>query len=186
MKLLIKGGQVVDPANKIDAVADVLVEDGKVAAVGENLAADGAEVVDAAGKIVAPGLIDMHVHFREPGQEAKEDFVSGSMAAAAGGFTRVATMPNTRPVVDDAALVRSLKARAAAEARVHIEIIGALTKGQEGKELAEMGDMTYEGAVAFSDDGHFVKSAKTLLNGLDYLRAFDKIIINHEDRKSVV
>ncbi len=186
MKLLIKGGHVVDPANNIDKVADVLVEDGKIAAVGEKLAAAGAEVVDAAGKVVAPGLIDMHVHFREPGQEAKEDFISGSQAAAAGGFTRVATMPNTRPVVEDASLVRSLKARAAYEARVHIDIIGALTKGQEGQELAEVGDMTYEGAVAFSDDGHFVKSAKTLLNGLDYLRAFDKIIINHDEEPSLV
>lgn len=186
MKLLIKGGQVVDPANNLDKVADVLVEDGRIAAVGENLAVADAEIVEAAGKIVAPGLIDMHVHFREPGQEAKEDFISGSKAAAAGGFTRVATMPNTRPVVDDASLVRSLKARAADEGRVNIDIIGALTKGQEGNELAEVGDMTYEGAVAFSDDGHFVKSARIMLNGLDYLRAFDKVIINHDEEPSLV
>ena len=103
MKQLIKGGRVINPATKFDAKADVLVENGKIAAIGPDLSADGAEVYDASGKIVSPGLIDMHVHFREPGQEAKEDFESGSKAAAAGGFTTVATMPNTKPVVDSAA-----------------------------------------------------------------------------------
>ncbi|MDD6397376.1 MAG: amidohydrolase family protein, partial [Selenomonadaceae bacterium] len=155
MKTLIKGGRVIDPANNIDAVMDVLAEDGKIAQVGENLSADGAEVVDAAGKIVTPGLIDMHVHLREPGQEAKEDFGSGSRAAAAGGYTTVATMPNTRPVIDDAALVKAMQKRAEESAVVHIEIIGAVTKGQKGEEMAELGDMTEAGAVAFSDDGHF-------------------------------
>ena len=142
MKTLIKGGRVIDPANNIDKIADVLVEDGKIAAVGEELAADGAEVVEAAGKVVCPGFIDMHVHLREPGQEAKEDFASGSRAAAAGGITRVATMPNTRPVIDDAAMVKAMQKRAEEDAVVHIEIIGAVTKGQKGEEMAEMGDMT--------------------------------------------
>lgn len=186
MKTLIKGGRVIDPANNIDAVMDVLAEDGKIAQVGENLSADGAEVVDAAGKIVTPGLIDMHVHLREPGQEAKEDFGSGSRAAAAGGYTTVATMPNTRPVIDDAALVKAMQKRAEESAVVHIEIIGAVTKGQKGEEMAELGDMTEAGAVAFSDDGHFTKSAKVLLNCYDYLRTFDKIIINHEEESSLV
>ena len=186
MKTLIKGGRVIDPANNIDAVMDVLAEDGKIAQVGENLSADGAEVVDAAGKIVTPGLIDMHVHLREPGQEAKEDFGSGSRAAAAGGYTTVATMPNTRPVIDDAALVKAMQKRAEESAVVHIEIIGAVTKGQKGEEMAELGDMTEAGAVAFSDDGHFTKSAKVLLNCYDYLRTFDKIIINHEEEPSLV
>jgi dihydroorotase len=108
------------------------------------------------------------------------------MAAAAGGYTTVATMPNTSPVVDTAALVRSLQKRAAEAACVHIEIIGALTKGQKGAELAELGDMTAAGAVAFSDDGHFVERAKVLLNGFDYLRAFDKIIINHDEEPTLV
>jgi len=186
LKQLLKGGHVIDPANALDEIADVLIENGKIKAVGADLPAKGAEIIDVTGKLVTPGLIDMHVHFREPGQEAKEDFASGSMAAAAGGYTTVATMPNTSPVVDTAALVRSLQKRAAEAACVHIEIIGALTKGQKGAELAELGDMTAAGAVAFSDDGHFVERAKVLLNGFDYLRAFDKIIINHDEEPTLV
>ena len=186
MKILIKGGRVIDPANAIDKIADVLVEDGKIAAVGEHLSADGAEVFEAEGKIVAPGLIDMHVHLREPGQEAKEDFASGSRAAAAGGYTRVATMPNTKPVIDNSALVKAMQKRAQEDAVVHVEIIGAVTKGQQGEEMAEMGDMVQAGAIAFSDDGHFTRSAKVLLNCYDYLRTFDKVIINHEEETSLV
>lgn len=186
MKYLIKGGRVIDPANNIDEKLDVLVEDGIIASVGKSVKAAGAEVINAAGKVVTPGLIDMHVHLREPGQEAKEDFVTGTKAAAAGGFTRIATMPNTKPVVDTAAAVRSLQKRAEDVAVVHVEIIGALTKGQNGAELAEVGDMTLAGAVAFSDDGHYVEKAKVLLNGFDYLRTFDKIIINHDEEKSLV
>ena len=186
MKILIKRGRVIDPANKIDKIADVLVEDGRIAAVGENLPSEGAEVFEAEGKIVSPGLIDMHVHLREPGQEAKEDFGSGSRAAAAGGYTRVATMPNTRPVIDNSALVKAMQKRAEEDAVVHVEIIGAVTKGQQGEEMAEMGDMVQAGAIAFSDDGHFTKSAKVLLNCYDYLRTFDKVIINHEEETSLV
>lgn len=186
MKTLIKGGRVIDPANKIDKIADVLVEDGRIAAVGEGLSSDGAEIVEAAGRIVAPGLIDMHVHLREPGQEAKEDFASGSRAAAAGGYTRVAAMPNTVSVVDNSALVKAMQRRAGEDAVVHIDIIGAVTKGQKGGEMAEMGDMAQAGAVAFSDDGHFIRSARVLLNCYDYLRAFDKVIINHDEETSLV
>ena len=186
MKTLIKGVRVIDPANKIDKIADVLVEDGRIAAVGENLPSEGAEVFEAEGKIVSPGLIDMHVHLREPGQEAKEDFGSGSRAAAAGGYTRVATMPNTRPVIDNSALVKAMQKRAEEDAVVHVEIIGAVTKGQQGEEMAEMGDMVQAGAIAFSDDGHFTRSAKVLLNCYDYLRTFDKVIINHEEETSLV
>ncbi len=186
MKQIIKNGRVIDPANKIDKIEDILIEDGKIAEIGENLSSDGAEVIDATDKVVVPGLIDMHVHLREPGQEAKEDFASGTRAAAAGGFTTIATMPNTKPVVDNAAILRSLKKQAEDTGIVHVEIIGALTKGQEGNELAEVGDMALNGAVAFSDDGHYVKRAKTLLNGFDYLRAFDKIIINHDEETSLV
>lgn len=186
MVQIIKSGRVLDPANRLDKVCDILVEDGKIAKVGVDLSAAGAEIIDATGKVVTPGFIDMHVHLREPGQEAKEDFVSGSRAAAAGGYTTIATMPNTKPVVDNAALVRSLQKRAAEESLVHIAIIGALTKGQRGEELAELGDMAEAGAVAFSDDGHYVQRAKVLLNGLDYLRAFDKVIINHDEDTSLV
>ncbi len=186
MKLLLKGGRVINPAEKFDKIADVLVEDGKIQAIGENLEAAGAEVYDAAGKVVTPGLIDLHVHFREPGQEAKEDFESGANAAAAGGFTTVCTMPNTKPAVDDAAMVRSLEKRAEDVAKVHVKIIGAVTKGQEGKELAELGDMIEAGAVAFSDDGHYDQKAKVLLNAFDYLHTFDKVIVNHDEETSLV
>ena len=186
MKQLIKNGRVIDPENNFDDIADILIEDGKIAQIGKDLMIQDAQVIDATGKVVAPGLIDMHVHFREPGQEAKEDFRSGTEAAAAGGYTRVATMPNTKPVVDTAALVRSLQKRAEDVGVVHVEIIGALTKGQQGQELAEVGDMAEAGAVAFSDDGHYVQRAKVLLNGFDYLRSFDKIIINHDEETSLV
>ena len=146
MKLILKSGRVINPATKFDEIADVLIEDGKIKEIGTDLEAGDASVYDAAGKIVTPGLIDLHVHFREPGQEAKETFESGSKAAAAGGFTTVCTMPNTNPVVDSAAIVRSLEKRAEDTACVHVKIIGAVTKNQEGKELAELGDMIQEGA----------------------------------------
>ena len=186
MRLVIKNGRVINPATKFDGIADVLIEDGRIKEIGANLEAADASVYDAAGKIVTPGLIDLHVHFREPGQEAKEDFESGSKAAAAGGFTTVCTMPNTKPVVDSAALVRSLEKRAEDVACVHVKIIGAVTKNQEGKELAELGDMIQAGAVAFSDDGHFDPTAKVLLNAYDYLHTFDKVIINHDEESSLV
>ena len=186
MRQLIKNGRVIDPANRLDKICDILIEDDTIVKIGDNLSAEDAAVIDAAEKIVAPGFIDMHVHLREPGQEAKEDFASGSRAAAAGGYTTVAAMPNTSPVVDNAALVRSLQKRAADVSLVHIEIIGALTKRQCGEELAELGDMVEAGAVAFSDDGHYVERAKVLLSGLDYLRAFEKIIINHDEDTSLV
>ena len=186
MKLVIKNGRVINPETKFDEIADVLIEDGKIKEIGTDLEAGDASVYDAAGKIVTPGLIDLHVHFREPGQEAKETFESGSKAAAAGGFTTVCTMPNTNPVVDSAAMVRSLEKRAEDAACIHVKIIGAVTKNQEGKELAELGDMIQEGAVAFSDDGHFDATAKVLLNAYDYLHTFDKVIINHDEEPSLV
>lgn len=186
MKLLIKGGRVINPETKFDQIADVLVEDGKITAIDKDIVAEDAKVYDAAGKIVTPGLVDLHVHFREPGQEAKEDFESGTKAAAAGGFTTVCTMPNTKPVVDTAADVRSLEKRAEDVASVHVKIIGAVTKNQEGKELAELGDMIEAGAVAFSDDGHFDSKAKVLLNAFDYLHTFDKVIVNHDEEPSLV
>ena len=179
--LLLKGGKVIDPVAKLNQVCDVLIEDGIIQKVGLDIRADQAEVYDASDKIVVPGLIDMHTHLREPGQEAKEDFASGSRAGAAGGYTTVATMPNTSPVVDTAALVTSLQKRAE-----DIHIIGAVTKNQEGKELAELGDMVAAGAVAFSDDGHFDPSAKVLLSAYDYLVPFNKAIINHEEDTSLV
>ena len=184
--LLIRGGRVIDPANNIDKIADVMIIDGKIAAVDANIEISAQSTFDATGKIVAPGLIDMHVHFREPGQEAKEDFVSGSKAAVAGGYTTVATMPNTSPVVDNAALVRSMIQRAADVGIINIKIIGAVTKNQAGLELAELRDMIDADAVAFSDDGHFDDNAKIFMNALDYLSGTGKIIICHEEETSLV
>ncbi len=184
--LLIRGGRVIDPANNIDKIAVVLIVDGKIAAVDTDIKISAQHEYNATGKIVAPGLIDMHVHFREPGQEAKEDFVSGSKAAVAGGYTTVATMPNTTPVVDNAALVRSMVQRANDVGIINIKIIGAVTKNQAGQELAEMRDMIDAGAVAFSDDGHFDDDAKIFMNALDYLHGTGKIIICHEEETSLV
>ena len=184
--LLVRGGRVIDPANNFDGVADVLLVDGKIAEVKPDIKFPAEKIFDATGKIVTPGLIDMHVHFREPGQEAKEDFLSGAKAAVAGGFTTVATMPNTSPVVDNAALVRAMVKRAEDVGLINIKIIGAVTKGQQGQELAEMRDMISEGAVAFSDDRHFDDNAKIFLNALDYLHDTGKIIICHEEETSLV
>ncbi|MDU2570068.1 MAG: dihydroorotase [Veillonella sp.] len=168
MSLLIKNGTVVNPAKKQNEVA-------------ENLSAEGAEVYDATGLIVAPGLIDIHTHLREPGQEAKEDFHSGTQAAAAGGFTRVVTMANTNPVVDNAALVRGLQKQAELTGVVKVEFIGAVSKGLEGKELAEMGDMAEAGVVAFSDDGHYVENAAFMRRALEYSSMFNKMVIDHAE-----
>ena len=181
MSLLIKNGTVVNPAKKQNEVADVLVKDGKIAAIGQNLSAEGAEVYDATGLIVAPGLIDIHTHLREPGQEAKEDFHSGTQAAAAGGFTRVVTMANTNPVVDNAALVRGLQKQAELTGVVKVEFIGAVSKGLEGKELAEMGDMAEAGVAAFSDDGHYVENAAFMRRALEYSSMFNKMVIDHAE-----
>ena len=184
--LLIRGGRVIDPANNFDATADVLVVDGKIAAVKPDINFEAHYEYNAAGKLVTPGLIDMHVHLREPGQEAKEDFLSGSKAAVAGGFTTVATMPNTSPTVDNAALVRAMVKRAEEVGIVNIKIIGAVTKDRKGQELAEMRDMIDAGAVAFSDDGSFDDNAKIFLNALDYLHDTGKVIICHEEETSLV
>ena len=184
--LLIRGGHVIDPANNFDGTADVLVIDGKIAAVKPDINFEAHSEYNAAGKIVTPGLIDMHVHLREPGQEAKEDFLSGSKAAVAGGFTTVATMPNTSPTVDNAALVRAMVKRAEEVGIVNIKIIGAVTKDRKGQELAEMRDMIDAGAVAFSDDGSFDDNAKIFLNALDYLHDTGKVIICHEEETSLV
>lgn len=179
MKILIKNGRVVDPSQNLDKVCDLLVEDGKVKAIGENLAAEGAEIYDATDKVVAPGIIDMHTHLREPGLEAKEDIISGTKAAAAGGVTTVACMPNTKPVIDSAVLVSGIKQQAEDESYANVEVIGAISKGEKGEELAEMGDMAARGALGFSDDGHYVKSSRLFLLAAKYIKAFDKPLLCH-------
>lgn len=183
MLKLIKGGRVLDPAVGRDEIADVLVEDGKIKAIGERLSAEGAEVMDVKGCWVVPGLIDMHVHFRDPGFEAKEDIESGSMAAAAGGFTAVACMPNTNPVADNRAVVEYIRAKAARVGLVRVFPIGAITKGLAGEELAEIGDMKDAGIVAISDDGRPVCDAGVMRRAMQYAAMFDLPVISHcEDR----
>ena len=181
MKLLLKSGRVVNPATNFNDMVDILIEDEKIVKIGADLQSDDAEIFDATGLIIAPGLIDMHVHLREPGQEAKEDIGSGTRAAAAGGITTVACMPNTSPVIDNSVLVQGIAQRAQQDGVVKVKVVGALSKGQEGKELAEIGDMLEAGAVAITDDGHFVDSAKLLMNGLDYIARYDLPIISHAE-----
>ncbi|HML35317.1 dihydroorotase [Sporomusa sphaeroides] len=181
MKLLIKGGRIINPAEQMDMTGDIVIEQGKIVAIGQNLTADGGQVIEAAGLVVAPGLIDMHVHLREPGLEAKEDIASGTRAAAAGGFTTVACMPNTKPVVDNSILVSGLIQRAQTEGVVNLKIIGALSKGLEGKELAEIGDMIAAGAVAISDDGGHLDSTRLLKTGLEYTGMFQRPVITHSE-----
>lgn len=185
MKLLLKGGRIIDPVSGVDVKADLLVEDGLIKAQGSSLKAADAEVIDCTGYIVTPGLVDMHVHLREPGLEAKEDIASGTRAAAAGGFTTVACMANTRPIIDNSILVHGLLERARMEGIVKVAVIGAMTKAHEGKELAEIGDMKQAGAVAVSDDGHHVKSTRVFLSGLEYAAMFDCPVISHAEDESL-
>ena len=179
MKILIKNGRIVDPAQQLDEVTDLLLVDGKVAEIAKGITASVDETYDATGLVVAPGLVDVHTHLREPGLEAKEDIVTGTMAAAAGGVTTVACMPNTKPVIDNSIIVSGIKERAARDGFVNVEVIGAISKGEQGKELAEMGDMAQKGAMAFSDDGHYVDSSRLFLLAARYVSAFDKILISH-------
>lgn len=181
MKILIKQGRIIDPAQNLDAVMDILVQDGKVAEIAANINCSDAEIFDAQNLVVTPGLIDVHTHLREPGFEAKEDIVSGTMAAAAGGVTTIACMANTRPPVDSSIIVSGIKERAAREGRVKVEVIGTVTKGMQGQELAEMGDMTFTGAMAFSDDGRYVSNSKLFASALEYASIFDKRIISHAE-----
>ncbi len=177
--LLIKNGRVMDPASGHDAVADVLIEDGLIAGVGANLSKQGAEIFNATGLIVAPGFIDMHVHLREPGFEHAETIESGARAAAAGGFTSIAPMPNTSPVNDNATVTSYIVEKARRRAVVNVWPIGAITKGSEGEELAAIGSMVNAGAVAISDDGRPVMNARVMRRAMEFARSFHIPVINH-------
>ncbi len=177
--LLIKGGRVIDPASKHDAVADVLIRDGKVEAVGAGLKADGVPVFNAAGSIVAPGFIDMHVHLREPGIEHAETIETGAHAAAAGGFTSICCMPNTSPVNDSATVTSYIVQRARGVAPVNVFPIGAITKGSKGEELAAIGSMHEAGIVAISDDGRPVMNARVMRRAMEAARALNIPVIDH-------
>ncbi|MDF2636588.1 MAG: dihydroorotase multifunctional complex type [Pelosinus sp.] len=186
MKLLLKGGNIIDPAQNFNQIADILIENGLISQIGENLSAAGVEVFDARGLVIAPGFVDMHVHLREPGLEAKEDIASGTKAAAAGGFTTIACMPNTKPTVDQAILVSGILHRAQAEGIVNVKVIGALSKGQQGKELAEIGDMILSGAVAISDDGSSLDNNRLFKTGLEYTSMFGCPVISHAEDELLV
>ena len=179
MALLLKNAHVVDPAVELDGCVDVLVEGDKIAAVGENLTCDAAEVIDLTGRYLVPGLVDMHVHLREPGFEAKGDIESETAAAAHGGFTGVCSMPNTKPVTDNGVVVEYIKSVAAAKGHCRVYPSGAMTKGLKGEIISEMGDMVEHGCVAFTDDGHGVQGAGMLRRAMDYGQMFGKVFMSH-------
>jgi len=179
MTILLKGGEVVDPAQDLKKKADVLLEKGRVAKLGRIAAQEGWRVVNVSGMYVMPGLIDMHVHLREPGQEYKETIETGSRAAVAGGFTSIACMPNTEPVNDCEAITRYILEKARQANLVNIHPVGAITKGLNGKELAEIGEMVRTGAVAISDDGKPVQNNQIMRRAMEYSRIFDVPVLDH-------
>jgi dihydroorotase len=182
MSLLVKNGRVVDPASSLDAVQDVLVTDGRIERVGRDLPiGPDTTVLDATGKLVCPGFIDIHVHLREPGYEYKETVASGTRAAAAGGFTAVACMANTQPVNDNRSITDYIRAKAAVEGAVRVYPIGAVTRGLGGEELAELAELAEAGCVAFSDDGRCVMNAALYRRAMEYTLPFGAPIISHAE-----
>ncbi len=187
--MLVTGGRVIDPANRFDGVADVLVVEGKIAAVGQGLAqkkpAD-AQTIDATGLVVCPGLIDLHVHLREPGQSAKETIATGTAAAAQGGFASVVCMPNTAPAIDNAGTVALIRQKAAQESKINVFVAGAITKNIAGEELAPIGSLKSAGVVAITDDGHCVQNNDLMRRALEYARMFDLLVMDHCQDYSIV
>jgi dihydroorotase len=177
--LLLRGGRVIDPSRGLDQVADVLLQDGKIAAVGSGLTAPDADVRDVSGKVVAPGLVDIHVHLREPGNEDEETVATGARAAAAGGFTAICAMPNTDPVTDNQAAVGFIVRQSMRAGLSRVYPIGAVSVGQKGEKLAEFGEMAGAGAVAVSDDGKPVASGHLMRTALEYARTFDLPVADH-------
>lgn len=177
--ILLKNGHVVDPAQNLNGRADVLIEDDKIAAIGPELTAEGAQVVDVAGKVVLPGFVDMHVHLREPGREDKETILTGCQAAIHGGFTSIACMPNTTPPADNETVIEAVLYKAAKAKLADVYPIACITKGQKGEELTEMLLLHQAGAVAFSDDGRTVQHSGVLRRAMDYSKALDGLLISH-------
>jgi dihydroorotase len=185
MKIVIKDGHIIDPSQGIDRVGDILIEDGKIKEItdqGTKVKNDPEiRIINAQGMIIIPGLIDMHVHLREPGFEYKETIQTGTMAAVKGGFTTVCCMPNTFPVNDNASVTEFIKRKASQEGHCAVLPIGAITKGQKGQELAEIGTMRNEGCIAFSDDGQPVMNSLTMRRALEYSKSFDVPVISHSE-----
>jgi len=186
--LLLSGGRVIDPANRFDAVADVLVVDGKIRGVGAGLQTPEGEVerLDLKGLVVCPGLIDLHVHLREPGQTAKETIATGSQAAARGGFTSIVCMPNTSPAIDNPGTVALIHDIAAAQGVVNVFVTGAITRNIAGEELAPIGSLKKAGVVAITDDGHCVQNNELMRGALKYATMFDLPVMDHCQDYSLV
>jgi len=184
--ILLKNGRLIDPSQSIDQQGDLLIEKGVVSALGQDLESSrGCRVIDVSGKWVTPGFIDMHVHLREPGEEYKETVESGTRAAAAGGFTAVACMPNTKPVNDNVTTTNFILRRAAESGFTRVYPVSSITKGQRGEELTEFGDQLSAGAVAFSDDGLPVRDPALMRMALEYAKNFDALIISHSEDMSL-
>jgi dihydroorotase len=187
--LLLTGGRVIDPANRLDATADVLIINGKIAAVGPDAAAQAPSDItkfDATGLVVSPGLIDLHVHLREPGQTAKENIATGTAAAARGGFTSVVCMPNTAPAIDNAGTVALIHERAKSQGLVNVFVAGAITKGIAGEELAPIGSLKRAGVVAITDDGHCIQNNELMRRACEYAKMFDLTVMDHCQDYSLV
>ena len=181
MRILIKGGRVIDPENNIDKVTDVFIDKGVISEIGDDLGLEGIdmEVIDAAGKIVSPGLVDMHCHLRDPGQEYKEDIETGTRSAVMGGITSIACMPNTKPVADNETVISYIINKAKEVGYVNVYPIGAVSKGLKGEELAEIGEMKFAGAVAISDDVRPVTESGLMRRAMEYADMFDMKVISH-------
>ncbi|MBI4379415.1 MAG: dihydroorotase [Nitrospinae bacterium] len=180
-KIIIKKGRVIDPGNRIDAILDILIENGKIVEIGKELIIPNPELrtIHASNKLVVPGLIDMHVHLREPGYEYKETIKTGTEAALAGGFTSIACMPNTKPVNDNQSVTDFILDKAKKEGVVNVYPVGAITKGLEGKELSEIGELKSAGVVAITDDGRPVMNSELMRRAMEYASMFDLLIISH-------
>lgn len=179
MRLLIKNGRVIDPASKLDQTMDILIDEGKIVDIQPEIKEEEGLIIDATNKIVTPGFIDIHVHLREPGFEYKEDIATGTRAAAAGGFTTVCCMPNTYPVIDNAAVANFVRERALRSGVVNVLPIGAITKNQADLELSEIANLVAAGCVAISDDGEPVKKSDIMRNALEYAKMFDIPVLSH-------
>jgi dihydroorotase len=183
VRLLIKNGRVIDPSSGTDDTLDILIDKGKIVELKAKIDAKEAKLIDASRLVVAPGFIDMHVHLRDPGQEDKETISTGSQAAAKGGFTSIACMPNTNPVNDNRGVTEYIISEAKKKAAVNVFPIAAITRGLKGEELTDMADLVEAGAVAFSDDGHPVENSQTMRRALEYSKLLNSLIIDHcEDR----
>ena len=185
-KLLIKGGRLVDPASGRDGRFDLLIERGKISAVEPSIPANGAKTIDAAGRLIAPGFVDLHTHLRQPGREDKETIETGVRAAARGGFTTICAMPNTTPAMDHRGVIDFVHQEAERIGLVQVRAVGAITRGRQGKELTDFGELFDAGCIALSDDGHPLADGLLMRRALEYAKVFDRPIIQHAEEPTLV